>query len=69
MRLDEWLIDCIRVIMSRGLDIISRRKLGHRSGLYLDLDVSVFILAVSNAEGTYYRYLKLMYLQTQRPPQ
>lgn len=28
-----------------------------------------FILAVSNAEGTYYRYLKLMYLQTQRPPQ
>ena len=28
-----------------------------------------FILAVSNAEGTYYRYLKLMYLNAQRPPQ
>jgi glycosyltransferase involved in cell wall biosynthesis len=26
-----------------------------------------FILAVSNAEGTYYRYLKLMYLNTKRP--
>ncbi len=26
-----------------------------------------FILAVSNAEGTYYRYLKLMYLQDQAP--
>lgn len=26
-----------------------------------------FILAVSNAEGTYYRYLKLMYLNDKRP--
>ncbi len=26
-----------------------------------------FILAVSNAEGTYYRYLKLMYLQRNQP--
>ena len=25
-----------------------------------------FILAVSNAEGTYYRYLKLMYMQAPR---
>ena len=26
-----------------------------------------FILAVSNAEGTYYRYLKLMYLNERKP--
>lgn len=76
-KVNHYSSESARMLQARGKRASLRKALGH--GLWAFIRTYVlkrgfldgregFILAVSNAEGTYYRYLKLMYLNEAARP-